>query len=93
LPEKEKADHDLSFCFHLLSFAVLASIPKRLSHNLLSGTLKEYPLGIHLTTRSSERRAVWRIDFKKKRAFCYRIWALSPFGDFQPQSKRADHDS
>jgi hypothetical protein len=35
------------FLFHFLSFAVLASIPKRLSHNLLNwpyfcpGTLKE----------------------------------------------------
>jgi hypothetical protein len=47
LPEKETADHDPSFCFHFLSFAVLASIPKRLSHNLPNwpyvcpGTLKE----------------------------------------------------
>jgi hypothetical protein len=47
LPEKEKADHDPSLCFHILSLAALASIPKRLSHNLLNwpyfcpGTLKE----------------------------------------------------
>jgi hypothetical protein len=47
LPEKEKVDDDPSFCFHLLSFAVLASIPKRLSHNLTKrpyfwpGTLQE----------------------------------------------------
>jgi hypothetical protein len=47
LPEKEKADPDPSFCFHFLSLAVLASIPKRLRHNLLNwpyffqGTLKE----------------------------------------------------
>ncbi len=37
LREKEKADHDPSFCLHLLSFAVLASLPKRLSHNLTNG--------------------------------------------------------
>jgi len=45
--KKKKADQDPSFCFHFLSFAVLVSIPKRLSHNLLNwpyfcpGTLKE----------------------------------------------------
>jgi hypothetical protein len=44
---QKKADHDQSFCFHFLSLAVLASIPKRLRHNLLNwpyfcqGTLKE----------------------------------------------------
>ncbi len=74
LPEKEKADHDPSFCFHILSLAVLASIPKRLSHNLLklaillSWNIKRVAAR-HTCGDSLLEKERLRIDFKKKRDF------------------------
>ncbi len=88
LSEKEKADHDPPFCFHLLSFAELASIPKRLSHNLTNGpyfcpgTLPRVVTTHTYIWRLAPQegaQSVCRIDFKKKRDFRYRIWELSVF--------------
>jgi hypothetical protein len=44
-----------------------------------------------VTTRSLKSGTLWRIDFKKKRDFHLKIWALLPFGNFLPKKNVIPH--
>lgn len=97
LPEKEKADHDPSFCFHLLSFAVLASLPMRVSHNLTNGpyfcrgTLPRVVTTHTYVSRLAPQEGAQFVELisRKKETFA------TEFGNCRllaPQQKGADHD-
>jgi hypothetical protein len=44
-----------------------------------------------VATQSLKGGTLWRTDFRGKRDFHLKIWALSPFCDFSPKKKVIPH--